>query len=73
MAWMASTGQKLDTFTAVEDSEKIVMSGFYNGANSKITFFNITVKSFDWKLELQQKDESWIEVYRIKGTKNLID
>jgi hypothetical protein len=69
MAWIASTGKKLDTFTAVEDSEKIVMSGFYAGADSKITFFNINNKSFEWKLELQQADKSWLEVYRIKGSK----
>jgi hypothetical protein len=69
MAWMASTGQKLDTFTAIEDSKKVVMSGFYAGANSKITFFNIKENSFDWKLELEQADKSWLEVYRIKGSK----
>lgn len=69
MAWMASTGQKLDTFTAVEYKDKVVMSGFYAGANSKITFYNMTSQSFEWKLELEQKDKTWLEVYRIKGVK----
>lgn len=69
MAWMSSNGKKLDTFFATETDSEVVMTGFYAGAESKITFFNITEQSFDWKLEQQQKDGTWIEVYRIKGKK----
>ena len=67
MAWMSSNGKKLDTFSAKEHQNKIVMTGFYAGSNSRITFFNISANSFDWKLEMQQKDQSWLESYRIKG------
>lgn len=69
MGWIASNGKELKTFTAIEDNEKIVMKGVFGGGNSQITFFNITENSFDWKLQLEQKDKSWPEVYRIKGTK----
>ena len=69
MAWMSSNGKKMDTFIAEEDSDKIVMTGFYLGTNARITFFNMSDASFDWKLELQQQDESWLEVSRLKGTK----
>ncbi len=69
MAWMSSNGKKLDTFFATETESQVVMKGFYAGAESKITFFNITKLSFDWKLEQQQKDDSWLEIYRIKGKK----
>lgn len=71
MAWMSSNGKKLDTFFAIEKESEVVMSGFYAGTESKITFFNITDDTFDWKLEQQQKDGSWLEVYRIKGKKKV--
>lgn len=67
MAWASVKGQKVDTFTAVEKDRQIIMSGLFNGQNSRITFFNIQKSSFDWKLELEQANKSWTEVYRIKG------
>ncbi|WP_395375637.1 hypothetical protein [Marinicella sp. W31] len=69
MAWMSSNGKKLDTFSAQEYTDKVVMTGYYAGTDSRITFFNIGTDAFDWKLELQQKDKSWLEAYRIKGTR----
>lgn len=68
MAWAASSGNKIDTFVATGDDETVVMTGEFNGRNSRITFFDMTADSFDWKLELQNpEDETWLEVYRIHG------
>ncbi len=38
MAWASVKGQKVDTFTAVEQDRQIIMSGLFNGQNSRITF-----------------------------------
>ncbi len=65
MAWASIKGQKVDTFTAVEKDAAIIMSGQFNEATSRITFFNLKANSFDWKLELKQVNETWLEVYRI--------
>jgi len=67
MAWASVKGQKVDTFTAIETDDAIIMSGLFNGNTSRITFFDIQANSFAWKLELQQPDKTWLEVYRIKG------
>lgn len=66
MAWASVKGQQVNTFTAVETKDKIIMSGFYNEKNTRITFFDIRKNNFSWKLEYQQ-DDGWLEVYRIKG------
>jgi hypothetical protein len=67
MAWASVKGQKIDTFTAEERDGTIIMTGQFNGQNSRITFYNVSKQSFDWKLEFEQADKSWSEVYRIKG------
>ena len=67
MAWASSKGQKVDTFTATEKDGQIIMTGQFNGNKSRITFFDFKADSFDWKLEYQQADKTWLEVYRIKG------
>jgi hypothetical protein len=69
MAWMTSQSKQIDTFTAIETQDKVVMKGFYSGYNTKITFSGITSNSFNWKMEFEQADKSWLEVYRMKGTK----
>lgn len=70
MAWASISGKKVDTFRAQEVDNKIIMTGLYNGRSSKITFFNIQAKSFDWKLEYQQAENNvWLEVYRISATR----
>lgn len=35
----------------------------------RITFFEITENSFEWKLEWSKGKESWGEAYRIHGTR----
>lgn len=69
MAWASVKGQKVDTFTAIEHDGAIIMSGQFNGQTSRITFYDIKTNNFAWKLELQQPNELWLEVYRINGTR----
>lgn len=71
MAWASVKGQKVDTFTAVEKDETIIMSGQFNGNTSRITFYDIKANSFAWKLEFQQADFTWVEVYRIQGKRSV--
>jgi len=68
MAWASNNGAKVDTFKAKAEGESVVMKGFYAGAETKITFFNISKNHFSWKMEQQDKDtKAWKEVYRIEG------
>ena len=69
MAWASNGGKKIDTFTAVGSEGKIIMTGFYSGANTRITFYNMQANSFDWKMEFQSNTDAslWKEVYRIHG------
>jgi len=71
MAWASNGGKKIDTFVATKQGDNIVMTGLFNGFNSRITFFNMKINSFDWKLEYQSKIDAtiWNEVYRIKGSR----
>jgi hypothetical protein len=71
MAWASVKGQKVDTFTAIEQDGAIIMSGQFNGNTSRITFYDIQSNSFAWKLEMQQANETWLEVYRIKGKRKI--
>lgn len=70
MAWMSKKGQQLNTFTAVEKKGNLVMEGQFSGNNSRITFFNITETTFQWKMEFLQ-GETWQEVYRISAIKQI--
>jgi len=68
MAWASNNGAKVDTFKAKAEGESVVMKGFYAGAETKITFFNISKNHFSWKMEQQNKaTKAWKEVYRIEG------
>lgn len=69
MAWASNTGQKIDTFTAVEKNGSIIMQGVFGGANTKITFYDIKTKRFSWKMERQTDKDTWLEIYRIEGTR----
>ena len=66
MAWMANTGAKVDTFTAVMEDGALVMRGDYTGKPTRIQFFDITAQRFSWKME-QQTDSEWKTVYRIEA------
>jgi len=67
--WTSSNGKKIDSFSAKEKDGAIVMRGFYTGNESRITFFNLKTDTFDWKMEIQSKEDKsiWKEVYRIHG------
>ena len=75
MAWIANTGQKVETFKAIEIDNKIVMLGKYQGKDTRITFFDITKKNFSWTMEVSsvsktdEKRESWKVIYKIQGTR----
>ena len=71
MAWASIKGQKVDTFTAVEKAASIIMSGQFNEATARITFFNLKAHSFEWKLELKQANETWLEVYRLSAKRRV--
>jgi hypothetical protein len=69
MAWLNKSGSVSNMFTALSDSQQIVMlsaqanaSGYY----SRITFFAMTAESFEWKLEWSKDPQGgWFEVGRI--------
>lgn len=72
MTWLTIASQEPATFTAISTDDEIVMlstvanpQGFWG----RITFFDMTEDSFEWKLEWSKDKESWFEVYRIHGTK----
>jgi hypothetical protein len=72
MAWMSVKGQQVDTFYATEDERHIIMTGQFNGRSSRITLYEITAVSFQWKLEFHDEaDDSWLEVYRIQGQRSV--
>lgn len=72
MTWLTIASTTPASFTATSTDEEIVMlsdtanpQGFFG----RITFFDMTGKSFEWKLEWSKDQEQWQEVYRIHGTK----
>jgi hypothetical protein len=67
MAWMSNSGAKLDTFKANGTEKEMVMRGVYNGAETKITFYDIETDQFSWKMEKLQGTEQWKVVYRIEA------
>ncbi|TQV73648.1 hypothetical protein FLL45_12300 [Aliikangiella marina] len=74
MAWIANTGQKVESFKAIEQDGKIIMLGHYQGANTRITFFDINQNSFSWMMEREThantKDKKiWQTIYKIQGTR----
>lgn len=69
MAWASIKGQQVDTFIATETADAIIMTGEFNGQNSRITFFHVEPTHFSWKLEFELTPEVWTEVYRIEGTR----
>lgn len=68
MAWISSSGRKLDTFKATSDENSMVMDGIYNGQATRITFFDISEKRFSWKMERQDKtSDKWSSIYKIEA------
>ncbi len=72
MTWLTPTSAKPANFTATSTDKTIIMlsddanpQGFFG----RITFFDMTDSSFEWKLEWSKDKETWTEVYRIHGTR----
>jgi hypothetical protein len=71
MAWIDKTNRRLATFTAVNDSGKVIMDGTNaKRRHIKNTFFNISENEFDWKQEWTfDEGKSWIVVSKIHGVR----
>lgn len=70
MTWLTPGSATPQNFTATSTDGKIVMSNDAlnpQGHWGRITFFEMTGDTFDWKLEWSKDKESWFEVYRIHG------
>lgn len=74
MTWLTVAGLPPSGFTATSSEERIVMLSEKpapTGYHSRITFFDMKDKSFEWKLEWSKDQESWFEVHRIHGTRKV--
>lgn len=72
MTWLTPASAQPQNFTATSTEDEIVMLS--NTANpqgffGRITFFDMTGSTFEWKLEWSKDKEQWMEVYRIHGTR----
>jgi hypothetical protein len=71
MAWITKAGKAVALFSAVSDSDQIVMLSQQKtpqGYHARITFFDMQQDSFEWKLEWSKDGNSkWFEVHRIHG------
>ena len=72
LTWLTTASSKPMTITATSDDDRVVMNvddksahGFYN----RVTFFDMTDTSFEWKMEVSKDREQWREVHRIHATK----
>lgn len=72
MTWLTISATEPVSFTATSTDDEIVMlSDVANprGFFGRITFFDMTGTSFEWKLEWSRDKEQWTEVYRIHGSR----
>lgn len=72
MTWLTARSQKPQNFTAVSDGKQLVMSNEVRNKQGKwtrITFHNVTDKTFEWKMDWSKDKENWTTVYRIHGTR----
>jgi len=70
MTWLTPASTQPQNFTAISGDEKIVMLGDNvdpQGYHSRITFFDMTETTFEWKLQWSKDQENWFDVYRIHG------
>lgn len=72
LTWLTPGLSKPQNYSATSTEEKIIMLSDEPDAKSnhhRVTFFDITDNSFEWKLEWSKDKEKWLEVYRIHGVK----
>jgi hypothetical protein len=72
LTWLTPNSVTPQNFTATSTLDSMIMlsdSPDARGNHHRITFYDIKEQSFEWKLEWSQDQETWLEVYRIHGTK----
>ena len=71
MAWIDKNVRRLATFTATNDSGKVIMDGTNaKGRHIKNIFYNILKNSFNWKQEWTlDEGKTWIVVTKIHGVR----
>lgn len=72
LTWLTVKSKEPNSFTATSTDEEVVMLSETpnpQGNYSRITFFDMTEETFEWKLEWSKDQENWLEVYRIHGRK----
>ena len=70
LTWLATRSAVPANFTAESTDDQVVMISDDKDANGnyrRITFYDMTEDSFEWKMEWSQDKESWLEVARIHG------
>jgi len=66
--WFTNNGNTTSRFDATSSEEKVVMTGTTPTGLSRITFFDITDTTFEWKSETSTDGgETWQETTRIHG------
>lgn len=76
LTWLTVGASKALTMTAVSSDDEIIMlsdEANAQGRYSRITFFDMTEDTFEWKLEWSNDQNLWVEVYRIHGTRRKDD
>ncbi|KAA3613108.1 MAG: hypothetical protein D8M58_12430 [Calditrichaeota bacterium] len=73
MAWIDKTNRRTATFTAKNENDTVIMSGKNAmGRDVKITFYNFTKETFDWKQEWTfDGGQSWVEVTKMHCKRKL--
>ena len=68
MAWIDTNNRKLQTFTAIEDSNSVIMEGKNaQGRDIKIVFYDIAKDRFSWKQEWTfDGGNTWMTVSKIE-------
>ncbi len=66
--WFANGSNTTSHFEAVSDGETVVMTDVTRSPWVRITFYDMTDESFDWKSETSKDEgETWQETFRIHG------
>ena len=68
--WLTTASTVPVNFIATPSAETMVMEATTanpQGLHNRITFFDVTKDSFEWKLELSRDRREWTEAYRIHG------
>jgi len=70
MSWIRTSAGEPQTWYAQSTAEEIVMTLTLPGQDAprrRITFYDMTGETFDWRMEAAGEDGAWSEIYRIHG------